>query len=102
MLLSHSTDDLIQHTIRTKFADCTVITIAHRLNTIIDSDRVMVMEGGRMVVCPPRLPNPLNFEIPVTIIKPINVFRNSTLPTSFSPKVRQVNLQKWCKKLARI
>ena len=40
------TDALIQSTIRREFADCTILTIAHRLNTIIDSNRVMVLDNG--------------------------------------------------------
>lgn len=43
------TDSFIQNTIREKFVDTTVITIAHRLNTIADYDKVIVMEQGRIV-----------------------------------------------------
>ncbi len=37
------TDELIQNTVRTEFAECTVVTIAHRINTIMDSDRCVCM-----------------------------------------------------------
>ncbi|XP_009304647.1 ATP-binding cassette sub-family C member 3 isoform X2 [Danio rerio] len=42
------TDDLIQSTIRTEFQDCTVFTIAHRLNTIMDYTRVLVLDKGQI------------------------------------------------------
>ncbi|XP_067673483.1 multidrug resistance-associated protein 1-like isoform X3 [Haliotis asinina] len=42
------TDDLIQATIRTEFAECTVLTIAHRLNTIMDYSKIMVLDAGKI------------------------------------------------------
>ncbi|KAI8125134.1 Multidrug resistance-associated protein 1 [Lucilia cuprina] len=42
------TDDLIQKTIRSEFKECTVLTIAHRLNTILDSDKVIVLDKGEI------------------------------------------------------
>lgn len=60
------TDKLIQTTIREKFKSCTVLTVAHRLNTVIDSDRVLVMDSGSVV----------EFDHPYKLLeKPGGVFR---------------------------
>jgi ABC-type multidrug transport system fused ATPase/permease subunit len=41
-------DQFIQKCIRESFIDCTVLTIAHRINTIIDYDKIVVMDAGHI------------------------------------------------------
>ena len=56
------TDALIQATIRESFSSCTVLTIAHRLNTVLASSRVLVLDAGQ--VRPPanaNRPNAITF-----------------------------------------
>ncbi|XP_071976750.1 multidrug resistance-associated protein 1-like isoform X2 [Engystomops pustulosus] len=60
------TDGLIQSTIRKEFEDCTVITIAHRLNTIMDYTRVMVLDKGQIV----------EFDSPSNLIQRKGIFYN--------------------------
>jgi ABC-type multidrug transport system fused ATPase/permease subunit len=47
--LDAQTDLMIQEAIKKNFGELTMLTIAHRLNTIIESDRVLVMDAGCLV-----------------------------------------------------
>ncbi|XP_070581498.1 multidrug resistance-associated protein 1-like [Ptychodera flava] len=60
------TDDLIQATIRTQFADRTIFTIAHRLNTIMDSTRVLVLDKGTVA----------EFDSPSNLLKSQGIFHS--------------------------
>ena len=44
-----TTDAQIQSVIKSEFSGVTMLTIAHRLNTVIDSDRIIVMDHGRVM-----------------------------------------------------
>lgn len=70
------TDALIQTTIRKKFKECTVLTIAHRLHTIMDSDKVLVLDAGHVV----------EFGSPYELLTATksNVFRSMVLQTGKS------------------
>jgi ABC-type multidrug transport system fused ATPase/permease subunit len=48
-MLDHQTDTLVQKSLSTEFKDCTLITVAHRLQTIMNSDKILVLNEGRLV-----------------------------------------------------
>lgn len=64
--IDQKTDGLIQKTIREQFVHCTVLTIAHRLHTVMDSDMILVMENG----------SSLEYDIPYKLLQqPDGMFR---------------------------
>jgi len=58
------TDAIIQRTLRRNFNECTILTIAHRLNTIMDNDMILVMDKGTVV----------EFDSPINLIRKKGIF----------------------------
>ncbi|CAF2705919.1 unnamed protein product [Rotaria sp. Silwood2] len=46
--VDHATDRIIQDVLADKFHDCTILTIAHRLNTVVNSDRILMLQQGEV------------------------------------------------------
>ncbi|KAE9374191.1 canalicular multispecific organic anion transporter 1 [Stipitochalara longipes BDJ] len=49
--VDRETDKLMQKIIRQEFKDCTIIAVAHRLETILDFDRIAVLDRGQLIEC---------------------------------------------------
>ena len=46
--VDHATDERIQQALRSEFTESTLITIAHRLRTIMDYDKILVLDEGKV------------------------------------------------------
>ncbi|CAL5986502.1 Xenobiotic-transporting_ATPase / Multidrug resistance-associated protein [Hexamita inflata] len=74
-------DQLIQNTIRDVFTDVTVLSIAHRLDTIIDFDRIIVMDQGQIV----------EFDTPANLIRKQGVFLELVNKTGVESSEKLIN-----------
>ena len=73
-----ATDKKIQATVRSAFSECTVLTIAHRLETIADYDRIVVMDAGRVA----------EFGIPFELLQHNDDGIFASLVNALGPEVR--------------
>ncbi|KAL4562252.1 hypothetical protein LXL04_034450 [Taraxacum kok-saghyz] len=79
------TDDLIQKTIRKEFKSCTMLTIAHRLNTIIDCNRILVLENGQIV----------EYDTPERLISRDGAFLKMVQSTGAANAQRRIHMDKF-------
>ena len=59
----------MQQAIRTHFRDCTALTIAHRIETVIDSDKIIVLDKGRVI----------EFDVPLLMLENENSYLSNVL-----------------------
>jgi ABC-type multidrug transport system fused ATPase/permease subunit len=79
--IDNDTDTLIQRTVRSEFAQCTVLVIAHRLTTIADLDRILVLDAGRV----------LEFDTPTALLRDRNgAFTGMVRETGAEDTIRQL------------
>jgi len=78
--IDNATDLILQKTIRTEFADCTVITVAHRIPTVMDCTMVLAISDGKLDV-----DNPLSCSTNLyqTIHKSIPIFLYLNIKLNF-------------------
>ena len=74
------TDSLIQKTIREVFKDTTILTIAHRIETIMDYDRILIMENGKM----------LEYDSPLALMKNEKSIFVEIVENTFGVKVQDI------------
>ncbi|ORX68777.1 P-loop containing nucleoside triphosphate hydrolase protein [Linderina pennispora] len=75
------TDQIMQRVIREEFKGCTILTIAHRLRTVMDSDRILVMDQGRVA----------EFDTPVNLLAQNSLFKNLVESMEFNEKVQAIS-----------
>ncbi len=61
-----ATDEIILHTMKSFFENRTVLTVAHRITTVLDCDRILVMDAGKVA----------EFDSPKNLLKMSQYWRN--------------------------